>query len=75
LGCIPPSNFRLPSSSSPSLLSMSVYGFQSQGKAMEANKVPPLHQDWAKQAPRSHPDNSFVSCMTDADWNKDKLTA
>ncbi|KAF3494373.1 hypothetical protein DY000_02056453 [Brassica cretica] len=55
------------------LLPVSAYGVQlahsrspSQGKAKEANKVPFLHQDRVRQAPRSHPD---------AAWNKDKSTS
>ena len=55
------------------LLSVSAYGVQlahsrsqSQGKSKEANKVPFLHQDRVRQAPRSHPD---------AAWNKDKSTS
>ena len=64
-----------------SLLSVSCYRVhlaqnqsQAQGKAKEANKVTSLHQDWVRKAPSSHLDSSFISCMTEAAWNKDKLT-
>lgn len=65
-----------------SLVSVSAYGVhltqirsQSQGKAIEANIVPSCHKNRVRQASRSHTDSSFVSCMTNEAWNKNKLTA